>query len=412
MNSEIKPLIVLSLLAAATAWGQSDQISMVKCSKSTNNCPDPCCPEPPSCPPAPSCALPIPNVPSYNAPAPVSVCCPWGVWVDGSFIYWQAMEDNLQPAGSIQSSFDLTEIDLNDVTAQQTLLNMDFPFKPGFKVGLGLQFDYDNWDATAEYTWFHRSNSMSESGGNFFPYQLDTTTLLFMNVALLLVPGVSIELPIATSFSQTWQLNMDLLDAVLGRSYYVGTRLTFHPYFGARAAWIRQRLTSNYETSTPISASSIKKSHSWGVGARTGIDTNWLVGYGLRVYGNAGADLLFTEYQIAQKNNLLDIDDDGGVDSLTSLSSQSNVHAIRPHLDLELGIGWGTYLNRNKLYLDLSAGYGFQVFFDQNMFLNLAHPLSADIFDLPIPLTFAPILPIYNGNLYTQGLTIKAQLDF
>ena len=81
---------------------------------------------------------------------------------------------------------------------------------------------------------------------------------------------------------------------------------------------------------------------------------------------------------------------------------QNDVSTLRTHLDLELGIGWGSYLNKNKLYLDLSAGYGFQVFFDQNMFLHHAQPL-----------VFTPRYTLfYSGNLYIQGLTASIKLDF
>jgi hypothetical protein len=76
------------------------------------------------------------------------------------------------------------------------------------------------------------------------------------------------------------------------------------------------------------------------------------------------------------------------------------VGVVRTHLDLELGLGWGTYFDDNNWHVDLSASYGFQVFFDQNMFRHFED-------DVMIGLS-----SVANGNLYVQGLTATARFDF
>ncbi|HSX11430.1 MAG TPA: hypothetical protein VLF94_06940, partial [Chlamydiales bacterium] len=79
---------------------------------------------------------------------------------------------------------------------------------------------------------------------------------------------------------------------------------------------------------------------------------------------------------------------------------QNDLGYLRTHLDLELGLGWERYLRCNKLHVDLSAGYGFQVFFGQIMFRRWLD-------DIDIGKSFNQV-----SNLFIQGLTARARLDF
>lgn len=292
--------------------------------------------------------------------------CPWDVYFDASFIYWQPIQDNM-------------ELGLNVTTGTDTAVNMDFDYKPGFKVGLGGNFDYDNWDLHAEYTWFHNTNSTSytaAAGTTVVPFYANPTD----------ITGTS------TAVNQSWRLRMDIGELTLGRWHYVGTKLTVRPSFGARGAWIRQKLSTNFTTGAATDDSFTAKSTSWAVGPQIGLDTNWVLGEGFRFYGNAEGDILYTRF-----NRLSTTHVDDEADSVTI--SQRKYGTVRTHLDLELGFGWGTYLDCNNWYMDFTAGYGFQVFFDQNMFRRFTETASVN--------SFSP-----NGNLYVQGLTVTFRLDF
>ncbi len=193
---------------------------------------------------------------------------------------------------------------------------------------------------------------------------------------------------------------MDILDWELARSSYVGTKLTFRPFFAARAAWIRQNQNGAFNTQNDVAGTNLllnNKSQSWAVGPRAGLYTNWMLGEGFRMYGNGAGDILFTQYtklKSAQSTQVASV----VTNQLTT--RQNKLNTIRTHLDLELGFAWGSYFDNNNWHVDLSAGYGFQVFFDQNMFrfftdgTNVATSLSP------------------NGNLYVHGLTATARFDF
>jgi len=170
------------------------------------------------------------------------------------------MQDNMELGVSFSNTLATT---LTAGAVNGNIVNMHFDFKPGFKVGLGGNFDYDNWDMGLEYTWFHNTNSQTASdptGGNLLtmvgnPYRT-TNNGLYDNI------------------HSKWTLKMDIIDLNLGRWHYVGTQLTFRPGFGARADWIRQKLSTTETRNVTNTAGSVtadtgvvtQRTSSWALG--------------------------------------------------------------------------------------------------------------------------------------------------
>ncbi len=76
-----------------------------------------------------------------------------------------------------------------------------------------------------------------------------------------------------------------------------------------------------------------------------------------------------------------------------------NINCVRPQLDMSLGLGWGTYLQDKKYYVDFSIRYDFLLLFQQNMMRKLADQMISAIGAAP-------------GDLYVQGVNIRASFDF
>lgn len=375
------PWVIASLIAATSVFGKPAPQNLSQCAPKPA-CPQPCpptqvCPSDPCCPAWPT---PVLNA-AYNYPARIQTRCPWDIYADASFIYWQPIQENMELGytNTIAPSAGAVSGVIGD------FINMDFSFKPGFKVGLGGNFDYDNWDLHLEYTWFHSSHSKSAvhpTDGQLLP----DWGLPFSSSSIFV-----------STINEDWHLKMDILQLDLGRWNYVGTKFTCHPYVGARAAWIRQNVhvvNTNDGTigiATTLETTVRGRTLSWAVGPEVGVDSNWNLGAGFRMYGNAEGDILFTRYTKARYSET----HSNGSDPV--ITTQRNINALRGHVDLELGFGWGTYIDCNNWYLDFSAGYGFQIFFDQNMFRSF-HQLT----DSSLPY----------GNLYVQGLTTTFRLDF
>ena len=357
--SKAKPWVVASMLAATSLFGQQDKCRPQKSYEQSGD------------------MAQAQMTPGYNAPARIDVRGSWDVYVTGSFIYFQPTQDNMEVG------FEATTAGSATLPVAGSVVNMGSSYKPGFKVGLGMNFDYDNWDAFAEYTRLHCTESASATaptGGALYSYTHP--------------PGDAGSTTSFSSLSDSWRLNMDLLDFQMARASYVGTKLTVRSHFGARAAWITQR-RSTEGTELTATTTEHEKVTSWGLGLRAGMQSDWNLGCGFRFFGNGAADLLFTQYQWSATSY------DPVNSEIADLSaSQSDLNTVRPHADLEFGFGWGSYFDNNNWHVDFAAGYGFQVFWDQNMFRRFYS-------------TVRPGLSYTDqGNLYLQGLTITARLDF
>ena len=309
---------------------------------------------------------------AYNAPSRIEVRGTWDVYTSASFTYWQPVQDNME-LGVVSTATSGYNINGN-------VVNANFDYQPGFKIALGLNIDHDNWDTNMQYTWFRGTQNQSTSlvakgTETLFPMRANSSESFY-------------------SGSEKWKIHMDLLDWELARCYFVGTKLTFRPFMAARAAWIRQNLSVNYSNEKTLSFDSSvhQKSQNWGIGPRTGVYTNWLIGEGFRFYGNAAGDVLFTQFT---KNYSKVINSDNIANSNVH---QKTLNTLRTHVELELGFGWESYFDNNNWHVDLTAGYGFQTFFDQNMFRNFSNSYAN---------SNSP-----NGNLYMHGLTATARFDF
>jgi len=329
-------------------------------------------------------------VPGYNGPSRIDVRGSWDFSTDLSFIYWQLTQENMEVAFSNNTAASQLPSEAGSTgNAQGNFVELDFKYKPGFKIGFGLNLDQDNWDVYSEYTWLHTTNSTKTQ-------RIDSGILL----PTWGHPSITGENVFNTAHEK-WLCNFDFVDLELARSYYVGSSLTFRPFFGGRAAWIRQSLNVEYVnlsttlsspiTATPGTQNTILRTRSWGIGPRAGIDTQWNLGQGIRLFGNGSADLLYTRYVVQTKN----------IFGSKSFISRENPGYLRAHLDLEMGFGWGTYLDSYNWHIDLSAGYGFQAFFDQNMFRSFGGG------DTMMAQSTAP-----NGNLFAHGLTATFRFDF
>lgn len=317
----------------------------------------------------------------YNAPDRIAVRSSWSLNADLSFLYWMPMEENLEPGVILDTSA--------PSLTKGEIIDFDFQYKPGLKVGLGFAMEYDNWNLSAEYTRLRSRMKMRP--------QLSSSEHISPIILMPQITGTNNY----DSLEEKWRLTLDVIDAYLSRSYFNGTQLSFSYFFGVRGAWIYQSLINQFgsignsvrgtSTSNGIVDSTLT-SDSWAVGPRVGLDGQWMMDRGVRLYGNGGVDLLFTRYHLSRKefSTLL---------NFTYQMSEKGINTLRGHLDLELGLGWGSHFGSNRWHFDLSAGYTFQAFFNQNMFRTYYNTNS-----------FQGEAP--HGNLYIQGLTATVRVDF
>jgi hypothetical protein len=331
---------------------------------------------------------------AYNAPARTEVKCSWDVFATASFIYWYEDQEGM---------------DVGYNTAQVTTAaplpasggQFAFPhfqYKPGFKVGLGYNCDFDNWVACAEYTWLHgRSTNTMTPAADARGTGVFALSNWFDHRDAIDTPGVLT----ATSVSTNWRLNLDMVDASLSRPFYQGRKLTVTPFAGLRALWVRQnyRISAVVPNSLPVAGGTLvshNNSHSWAVGPRAGMQGHWLLGWGFRVEGDMGASALFTRYKVQHRES--SFDSTVAADSGPSYQYH-RYNTVRPMTEMGMGIGWGSYLDCQNYHIDIAANYDFNVLWGQNVMRRLVDDYSNGSGSEP-------------ADLHYQGLTLTARFDF
>ncbi|PIS00982.1 MAG: hypothetical protein COT84_04730 [Chlamydiae bacterium CG10_big_fil_rev_8_21_14_0_10_35_9] len=312
---------------------------------------------------------------AYNAPARIDVRCSWDIYAAGTFIYWYASQEDMAMAISDNSAAALPIVN-------GKVIYPDFGYEPGFKALLGINMSHDDWDGFVEYTWLHftrRTSTTSPAGGILLPTRAHPNNVTS-----------------ATAASSRWKLSLDTVNAALARSYYVGTHLTFRTHFGARLALIDQRYRLHY---TPVENPTTQtternKSDSWALGPRAGLDSNWILGLGFRVFGNVAADLLYSRYKVTTTET------DATDPNITLIDIKEKIRVLRPHAEYQMGLGWGTYFDNNNWHVDIAASYDFHVFWNQNVFRTFFDDVSQGV------------SATNNGDLFLHGLTATVRFDF
>ena len=319
---------------------------------------------------------------SYPMPCP-HLDEAYGYFASASFTYWQPMQDNMKLGVSSNNSGSLDLVN-------GEIIDLDNNFKPGFKVGIGMNVYENNWETLIEYTWFRGTEKASVN--------LDPN-----NSTLALYPSWQIGSflnPQYSSGSESWKLNMDVVDWDIRRNISSGKQVCLQPFMGARLAFITQKVDVDYVNTNPSdlliwpSTSINQSTKSWGLGPRVGFTSNWNLGKGFKIFGGGEGDILFTRYDLSSCQSS-DIDE-----ASVYKIKKNNQDTLRAHFMLDLGLGWGMQGEKNDWHLDFSADYAFQVFYNQNMFQYLVSNTSPGIFSMA------------SSNLYMQGLTVSAQFSF
>ena len=311
---------------------------------------------------------------NYNSPARYDVKGSWDIYLTGSLILWQAIEQGLDLGYTIS----------NDPAGNPAkIVHMNFDYKPGFKITLGSQLGMDDWVAHLDYTFLHRTQNSSRSRVSTDPFQFYTLHDM-SSVGALVNP---------TKLSSKWKLDFDVLDFSITRPFYLGTLITMSPFFGLKAGWIKQTSDNTVYAASSSKYKIVEKEKSWFIGPRIGFNGNWMLDEGFRIFGNVAASLFYQDFRLSAKEYLTPF--------TTYIVNLPRYDKGYVNSDLEIGVGfaWGSYTWHDKLHLDFLIGYDFQLFFNQNMM----NSLEEEITNLSAP---SP------GDLMLHGFTFSFRLDF
>lgn len=307
----------------------------------------------------------------------------WNFILDGEFLWWVAKEDGLYYAQSGYSTAMTTAVPPDGtIDFDGHIKKVQSHWHPGFRIGIGGNMPYDEWDILLHYTWFRsHADSVSHSSPS---------------KGLLLVlwghPDAT-DAQAATKAQGIWKLHYNVLDLEMGRAFWVGRYFSLRPFICARGAWIDQKLKIKYDLdTTPETDAHLQaKSDFEGGGVRAGLDMRFALLNGWSLYGLASGSMLYGYYNCDFREKW---------ESTEIAESKDRFHQAASSAQLALGVRWDSYFHNNRYHLGLYAGWEQNIWFG----LNKMNHFFSDLIDGD--------LQQMNSDLTFQGGTFGLRFDF
>nr|NGX36413.1 hypothetical protein [Candidatus Anoxychlamydiales bacterium] len=222
----------------------------------------------------------------------------------------------------------------------------EWDWRSGFRVGFGFYAMHDQWNVSADWTYFRiKSDSDVSNGGSgvLLPLWWPPT-------------GINLNIPHASS---RWSGDYNTMDIMLGKPYHVSRYYISNPMFGIRAGWIDQDYHIRYYLNN-IERNVWLKNDFWGVGLRGYYEGTFLLGSGWSLYGKAGFSLLFGKFDISQES------DTTVVSPSVQYKTEDSFYSVQPNSELGFGFSWAKFFHNNQYQVSLKVGYEFHHWWDQN----------------------------------------------
>lgn len=349
---------------------------------------DPCEPPmPPVC-----CEEPKPGPFAFSYPFDMDLNCPKDFYVHVDGLLMQAKQDGMEFAiqDSVRSTTTTTPITHGRVEGFSND-NHDYDYNPGMRFGMGFYMDHDAWNLDFNWTWLNITNykhaNSNNSGGGIIP--------------IWILGADTPAAQIGERSSAVWNADYNTFDIKLAKPYYVSRYVVFSPHFGFRGGWIDQHFSCDYNGDNTGAVGSRTIHHGdndfWGIGARAGLDTDWVLGKGWCLFGNIAASMLFGKFEIDQSLTIPPAAQGGNSEGF---DIRYDYFQNVPNFEIALGLGWGHYFNKKRNHVALRAAYEFHEWWDQ---LNMRKFSSGGF-------AYANDT-VARGNFTLNGFSLKLQFD-
>jgi len=257
------------------------------------------------------------------------------LFIFADLLYWNAHQNGMNVAVEQKDpSVSFTQR-LND----SEVMDLRGKWNWGFRTGLGYNTMHDGWDL--KLTWLRftdTAHKLRDGKGKdiFYP----TQTMAEMSGTF----GFAAS---ADKVRGYWGFNLNQLDLDMGREFFVSKWLTLRPHVGLRTDWIHQKFNSSYYN---LSSSALRpdvtveqKDHWWGLGLAGGLDTQWGLGNGWSIFGNAAAAIVYGFHQMHIE------DANEKIHAPHNEVEYANLSRLLSHLSSSARLGNGTALGLHVL---------------------------------------------------------------
>lgn len=275
----------------------------------------------------------------------------------------------------------------------------------GFKVGIGCQAGEDNWDISLVYTWIksYSKNTLEGSSEPFF-YQVPYS---FANINFTVSEDRTDKR--VTSGDAFFKIFFNVVDLILGKSFFVTPKIVVNPYFGLKGSYQIENYnnhfiiageargigpkSTNYSDATSYYATLQKQTYG-GIGPKIGCYSLWNLSENFGVFADAGLSNMWSWYKSLREDSA-DIFDNSSnryvIQNLQYENIARKVSCLNQVLETRLGFSYNKMFSDNSYRFMTEIGWEGQLWFNQNQL---------------------PLLNLAYGNLSLQGLNVTFRLDF
>lgn len=303
----------------------------------------------------------------------------WGVFAFGEYILWTPRAQLVAGTSGIY-----TGGIQNANAVQGSALQPSFHLLSGFRVGLGVTHDHDQWDTKIDYTWLRQNPSMK----TLYSVSDDVDSTAYATFPLSTV-AASFDPQIVTSVASEWQYHFNNIDLDSGRDFFVGHYFALRPHAGFKFAWTRNWFNNTYTTTDSTVTWHVNSSQKfWGVGLRAGLDPTFYFNDSWMIFSTTALSLPWSKFSIDQSTV-------NTTTSETYVTFGNTYYTVAPVLEVALGLRWAVKFGDNDCYaFALQTGWEEQVWFNQVNWVSAPNSLGQ------------------GGDLTQQGLTVRARFDF
>jgi len=343
-------------------------------------------------------------------PASCNPCGDLAFSIEG--LVWRACEDGLAFGTQTTTAQECLNCTPSKITHEvnSRLKEPHFKWDWGFRLGLGYALPCDCWGL--QLYWTHYNTHTSSTHDESFITPSATVVGQFFTPAWGQVEFNGSSAAAIDSTTAHWKLKLDLLDVELGRPFCISQCLTLRPHIGVRAVWINQRYNiDNFNTDTSSVTRTLQevrlKSDFTAAGLRAGLDTQWDLGCGISLYGNAAASIVYGNYDVKSEDDYLFVINDN---DFYEIRQKDQFCACRGVTDASIGFRWRTCFCNDTIAMTWNIGWEHHLFFNQNEFEDFVFLEDLVGFD---PAEGGVKNPqFHKGDLCFHGVVFGLKLDY